>query len=180
MRTAFEAINVLRWHYGMIGDPKSIRPPAVEPIEAALGMALGMSDPADFECYCPVLIFNKWSPEAVVAQTAKPHLGRLNLASDIGLFFTNHSRLGMPWPMETTTALKCLEQLTADFGLRDDPWNDPEGANAPDGLYLEFFKRHGLYVHWPLADFLKQYNWSLIRNQGRIQQIIEAAARAAA
>ena len=43
---------------------------------------------------------------------------------------------------------------------------------------LEFFKRHGLYVHWPLVDFLKQYKWTLIRNESRMQQCLETQSTA--
>jgi hypothetical protein len=176
MRTAFEAINVLRWHYGMIGQPKSACPPDVEAIESAFGLALAMSDPADFECLCPVLVFNQWVPEILVLQTPIAHRGRLRLAAAIGLFFTDFSRLGMPWPMEAVVALKRLAKLTKESDLAGDPWNDPTGATEPEGLYLEFFKPYGLNVNWPLADFLKQYKWTRIRNEERVQKLLETMA----
>ncbi|SPE61774.1 hypothetical protein SBV1_760002 [Verrucomicrobia bacterium] len=178
MRTAFDAVNVLRWHFGMIGQPKSAQPPQLEPFEQAFGLALGVGDAADFECLCPVLIFNQWEPQALADATPSNLRGRLRLAAGIGIFFTDYSRLGMPWPMATTVALKRLAALTQAERLDRDAWNDPQGANEPDGLYLEFFKPYGLYVHWPLADFLKQYNWARIRNEERLGGLMESAATA--
>jgi len=174
MQTVFDAVNVLRWHYGMIGQPKNAQAPAVEPIERAFALALGVADAADFECLCPVLIFNKWDPEALLEATSENLRGRLRLASAIGIFFTDHSRLGMPWAMETVVALKRVAVLTHRFTLEQDPWNDPDGPNEPEGLYLEFFRPYGLYVNWPLADFLKQYKWAMIRNQKRVALMVEA------
>jgi hypothetical protein len=171
MQTAFDAANVLRWHYGMIGQPKTSQPVLVEPLEKAFGLALGVADPAEFECLCPVLIFNKWEAEALVESTAARLRGRLRLAAGIGIFFTDYSRSGMPWAMETTVALKRVANLTKTYGMEQDPWNEPRVADEPDGLYLEFFKPYGLSVHWPLADFLKQYKWALRRNAERLRVI---------
>ncbi len=180
VKTAFDAINVLRWHYGMIGQPKSAERPVIEPLEAAFGLALGTTDPAAFECLCPVLIFNEWSAEALVARTPEHLKGRLRLAAGIGLFFTDFSRLGMLRPLETTAALKAVKESTTHYLLDKDPWTDPTGANEPDGLYLEFFRPYGLYVNWPLADFWKQYQWAAVRNQARINEFVERAAVARA
>jgi hypothetical protein len=101
METIFDGINVLRWHYGMIGQPKTLEPPPVAGFAEACGLALGMSDPATFECFCPVIMFNRWAPEQMLQATPESHRGRLRLAAGIGLFFTNFSRLGIPWVMDS-------------------------------------------------------------------------------
>jgi len=173
VRNVFDGINVLRWHYGMIGQPKSAQCPQIEPLEHAFALALGTTDPATFECLCPVLIFNQWNVKELIAQTPEHLKGRLRLAAGIGLFFTDCSRLGMPTPLETTVALKAVREATQQYSLDKDPWNEPSGANEPDGLYLEFFRPYGFYVNWPLADFLKQYQWAAIRNQERYSQFVE-------
>lgn len=174
MKTASEAINVLRWHYGMIGQPESAEPPPLEEMENAFALALGTSDPGDFECLCPVLLFNLWDPHKLAAVTPEQNRPRLRLAAAIGLFFTNYSRLGIPWAMEVTTALKILADATQHYTMAADPWNDPQGEAAPDGFYFEFFKPYGLYVSWPLADFLKQYEWAMQRNHTRVRGMQEA------
>lgn len=175
MITVGEAINVLRWHYGMIGQPKSDEPPAQETLESAFAIALGTDDPADFECLCPVLIFNRWEPHKLVEATTESNGGRLRLAAAIGLFFTDYSRLGIPWAMEVTVALKVVAQETRHYTMVRDPWNDPHGESTPDGFYYEFFKPYGLYANWPLADFLKQYQWAMQKNHDRVYKMQEEA-----
>jgi hypothetical protein len=174
MRTTFDAVNVLRWHYGMIGHPKSAKAPALEPFERAFGLALGVGDSADFECLCPVLIFNKWQPDLLVEATPEALRGRLRLATAIGIFLTDYSRLGMPWAMESVEALKRVVALTHSYTLEKDAWNDPNGYIEADGLYLEFYRTFGLYVNWPLVDFLKQYKWSMIRNEERVELMVNS------
>ncbi len=176
MKTAFDGINVLRWHYGMIGQPKTGQCPPLEPLEKAFGLALGTTDPATFECLCPVLIFNKWDGTKLFTETPQDLRGRLRLATGVCIFFTDFSRLGMLCPMETTVALKALGASARQYSMAQDPWNDPTGVDEPDGLYLEFFKPYGLYVNWPLADFWKQYQWASIRNQPRVNQFIDELA----
>lgn len=178
MKTASEAINVLRWHYGMIGQPRSDEAPPQEPIELAFAFALGAGDPADFECLCPVLLFNRWDPRKLVAVTPPKNRARLRLAAAIGLFFTNYSRLGIPWAMEVTVALKSVADETQHDTMAADSWNDPEGENAPAGFYFEFFKPYGLFVSWPLADFLKQYQWAMQKNHARVRKLQEEAIAA--
>jgi hypothetical protein len=173
-KCTFAAISVLRWHYGMIGQPKSDERPPVLPFEQAFGSALGTTDPANFECLCPVLIFNRWDPAQLIAQTPLNLRGRLRLAAGIGLFFTDFSRLGMPFPFETIAALIKLHERTEQYSMDDDPWNDLLLKDEPEGVCLEFFRPYGLYANWPLVDFWKQYQWAAIRNQERIKQFIEA------
>jgi len=178
MQSAFDGINVLRWHYGMVGQPKTASRPAAEKFAQACGSALGMKDPATFECLCPVLIFNRWSSEDMIQRTPEANRGRLCLAAGVGMFFLNFSRLGVPWSMETAVALKFLEKHLQDYTLENDPWGDPLGANEPEGYYLEFFKEYGLYVNWPLSDFWRQYQWAMRQNHERVQNMLEAAAKA--
>ncbi len=173
MQTVFEATNVLRWHYGMVGHPRSPSPPDLVPFERTFALALGVADSSDFECLCPALIFNRWAPDILVSVTPNGLRGRLWLSASIGLFFTDYSRQGMPWPADTVTALKAVVSLTNQYTLEKDPWSDPNGKTEPDGLYLEFFRPFGLYVNWPLADFLKQYKWALIRNEKKVSNIVE-------
>jgi len=180
METFFDGINVLRWHYGMIGQPQTVELPPVEAFHEACGMALGMKDPATFECFCPVLIFNRWEPEPMIEATPEKNRGRLRLAAGIGLFFMNFSRLGIPWAMETTVALKRLEAQLSPYTLEKDPWNDPDGASQPEGYYLEFFKPYALYVNWPLIDFWKQFQWALRQNHERVRtMLVEQEAKLA-
>jgi hypothetical protein len=174
-KTAFSGMNVLRWHYGMIGQPKSSQCPAIEPFESAFGLALGTTDPGAFECLCPVLIFNRWDPGRLLEATAQSLRGRLRLAAGIGLFFTDFSRLEMPFPLETAAALLILQATAQQYSMENDPWNDPAGKDEPEGLYLEFFRPYGLYVNWPLADFWKQYKWAAIRNEERVSRFLEEA-----
>ena len=176
MNTAFYGINVLRWHYGMIGQPKTNQCPKLEPIEEAFALALGTTDPATFECLCPVLIFNNWEARKLIVATAQSLRGRLRLAASIGLFFMDFSRLGMLDPLGTTVELKAVREQTKEYTMANDPWNETDGANEPDGLFLEFFRPFGLYINWPLVDFIKQYKWASIRNQERINKMILATA----
>jgi hypothetical protein len=178
MKTASKAINVLRWHYGMIGQPRSDEAPPLEQMEQAFGLALGAGDPADFECLCPVLIFNRWDPHKVVDATPEKNRARLRLATAIGLFFTDYSRLGIPWAVELTVALKTVAHETRNYTAVVDPWNELQGGGVPDGFYFEFFKPYGLFVTWPLADFLKQYRWAMQRNRDRVRKMQEEAAQA--
>lgn len=173
METFFDGVNALRWHYGMIGQPKTAAPPPLEDFAKACGLALGMKDPATFECFCPVLLFNRWTPEALMTATPEWQRGRLRLTAGIGLFFMNFSRLGIPWAMETTVALKRLESLLDAFRLDQDPWNNRDGAAQPEGYYLEFFKPYGLYVNWPLIDFWKQFQWTQRQNHDRVWRMLE-------
>jgi hypothetical protein len=170
-KPAFQGVNVLRWHFGAIGQPKSELPPAWEPFEGAFGVALGTSDPATFECLCPALLFNRWNPQELIASTPEANRPRLRLASGIGLFFMNFSRLGVPWALETTRDLKQLTQQLADCSMANDPWSNPPESDDDEGLYLEFFKPYGLYVNWPLADFWKQFQWAMIQNHERVTQL---------
>jgi hypothetical protein len=170
-KPAFKGVNVLRWHFGMIGQPKSELPAAWEPFEAAFGSALGTSDPATFECLCPVLLFNRWDPQELIASTPEVYRPRLRLAAVIGLFFMNFSRLGIPWAMQTTRALKQVVKQLANYSMTNDPWNNPPESEDDEGLYLEFFKPYGLYVNWPLADFWKQFQWAMVRNHERVTQL---------
>jgi hypothetical protein len=176
MKTVSEAISTLRWHYGMIGQPRGDEAPPQEPIEPAFAIALAAGDPADFECLCPVLIFNRWDPHKLVAATPEKNRARLRLAAAIGLFFTDHSRLGIPWAVELTVALKTIAHETQNYTLATDPWNELQGGDVPDGFYFEFFKPYGLAVTWPLADFLRQYQWTMQRNHDRVRKMQEEAA----
>ncbi len=176
MKTRFESINVLRWHYGMIGQPRSDTPPSQKPFEVAFGHALGTDDPADFECLCPVLIFNRWDPHKLMEITPEANMARLRLAAAIGIFFTDYSRLGIPWAMDVIVALKIVAKETQSYTMVTDPWSDPKGEDGPDGFYFEFFKPYGLYVNWPLADFLKQYHWAMQRNHTRVRELQEETA----
>lgn len=178
METFFDGVNVLRWHYGMIGQPKTEEPPAVEAFHEACGVALGMKDPATFECFCPVLIFNRWAPEQMIASTPEQNRGRLRLAAGIGLFFMNFSRMGVPWAMETAVGLKRLGEEVRPYTMEKDPWNDPDGESQPEGYYLEFFKAYGLYVNWPLIDFWKQFQWALRHNHDRVWRLLSEAEAA--
>jgi hypothetical protein len=175
MENAFDGINVLRWYYGMIGQPSTVSRPAAKPFPQACGLALGMKDPATFECFCPVLMFNRWDPELMIQATPEQNLGRLRLAAGVGIFFLNFSRLGIPWAMESAVALKRLEKRLQDYTLEGDPWGDPLGADELDGYYLEFFKPYGLYVNWPLIDFWKQFQWAMRQNHERVQKMLEEA-----
>jgi hypothetical protein len=165
----FDGINSLRWYFAMIGQPKTDEPPPRLPFEQAFGLAVGTKDPGTFECLCPQLVFHPWDAQRLLTATPAANRGRLRLAIGIAKFYLNYSRRGIPDGLALAGRLEEVERAVATEGLENDPWNEP-APDAPPGYFNTFYEPYGLKVIWPLADFIKQYKWSLTQYYNKISQ----------
>lgn len=156
---AVVALAILRRDHFLTGQLENPQQTLVPnpPFEQLFARVLGTRDPALFECLCPLLVFNHWTATALLDAVPEKLHGRLALAVAVATFLTDFDRQGLPDVMGTKEQLRTMRTSLATASVDQDPF---EQRFLEQRLRSDFFAAWGLFVNWPLTDFVKQFEWT--------------------
>ena len=157
-----QAITVLHTHYGLpAGGRRHFDPPPWRSFEDVAGIALGHDETTITESISALLTLTIYDAGKLVANTPGANMPRLRLAATVANLLLDITTWGI---LDSLLRRRQLDQLLADpkvgaakFRAADE-WNNAlRGGSIPAEYWTAFFIPMGLFVRWPLADFIKTW-----------------------